>query len=161
MSITPITQPLFDPNKYSGQWYRLASKFLIYEADCAGSSANYQYEPNGPKGIPVINVINTCVRDDGSYYSRTGYAYIPNYYDPGKLLLNFIDGLPSDGESNYWVHWTDYDNFSIVGGPSGQFLWILGRQKQATLQDLQKLTVYIKNLGYTIDDINIAQGVLI
>jgi len=158
MSIVPATIPFFNPEKYAGNWFSLASKPLIYERNCTTSSANYTYDKNTGQ----INLINTCVQADGSAYSRSGIARIPNYQDPGKLEIKFTDGLPADpGFQPYWIHWTDYDNYSIVGGPSGQFLWILGRQNQTSSADLIKLTKLIKTLGYNINDVDIKANLVV
>lgn len=103
---------------------------------------------------------NTCIKADGTSYDRKGVAHIKDKNEPAKLELVFNDGLPSDGPSPYWVHWTDYKNYSIVGGPSGKFLWILGREPKITKADLKKLLNLCRSIGYNISDVSIANHAL-
>lgn len=170
MSIVPATVPFFDPKKYTGDWYSLASMPLIYEKDCYRSMANYSYDCITGQ----IKLVNTCIKADGTCYTRSGVGRIPDSESPGKLIIKFTDGLPSGslepsvstipadpGWSPYWIHWTDYDNYSIVGVPSGEFLWILGRKKQTTADNLFKLATLIKTLGYDLNKINIGKNVMV
>lgn len=167
------TQPI-DLEKYSGRWYRLASKYLVWEKDCVASIADYTYNKN-----KQLKIVNTCVKKNGSTFSRSGVAYVDSQYsnkrntkdtngltkknkennqkeNEGKFIVEFNDGLPSDSPAAYWVHWTDYKNHAIVGGPSGEFLWILGRKKKISSTALQSLIDLAKGFGYDTSTLQIA-----
>ena len=74
--------------------------------------------------------------------------------ESGKLELKFTDNLPADpGWQPYWVHWTDYENYSIVGGPSGRFLWILSRREKVSVRDASKMAKLVESFGYNLKEI--------
>ena len=119
------TQKDFNVTRYLGKWYDVAHKEFKWQKGCAFSSAEYSWD--SIKKLMVVK--NNCLNPNREIiYSRSGEARIPNMNDKSKLKIKFTDGLPSDPEGDYFVHWTDYDNYSIVGG--GGFLWILSRSPQ-------------------------------
>lgn len=162
-----LTIPIFDINKYMGKWYEIASIELFYEKPCYFSEAVYTKDNN------KILVENICY--DKNYkklFSRKGEAYIKNIEEPGKLYLKFTDNKlnyvdavnavdpnvlikysSNPGESPYFIHYTDYDNISIVGSPTGNYLWILSRHKMIDMLRLKSLSIYIQNLGYDLSKI--------
>ncbi len=149
-SILAITVRKLDLDRYSGLWYEVAKIPFIWEKDCDGATAEYQVK-TGKNGQKYISVKNTCLRDDKPLRSRSAIAWINNPNDPGKLSLNFNDGLPSDGVGDYWLHATDYDTYSLVGGPTGKFLWILSRAEKMKRTQINRILNYAKELGYNID----------
>jgi lipocalin len=135
----------FDPKRYSGRWYEIAKYKFKWQLDCADSVAIYVWDTQNQK----LLVENQCYDKNGIHIrSRFGEAIIPNPNDPGKLILNFTDGLPKDPKGDYWIHWTDYDNYSIVGGPSKQFLWLLSRKDKIKASEVEPLLKKIRSYGY-------------
>lgn len=112
----------FSPTKYEGLWYEVARLPLKWETPCVASTATYKWEP----ASRVLDVTNTCQLSDGTALSRHGTA--ARTETQGTFLLEFNDGLPSDGASEYIVHATNYVQFSVVGSRSKEFLWILSRE---------------------------------
>jgi len=148
--ISSSTVKNFDPVRYSGEWIEAARyPTLIYEQDCSGAKAIYTWDTDKQ----LLYVENVCLNAKGNKIrSRKGQARIADKSDPGKLLLRFTDGLPSDpGESPYWVHYTDYDNYALVGGPSGKFLWLLSRSKVIPTKDILDIMKMVKGFGYNPD----------
>ena len=134
-----------DPERYSGKWWELAKYPLKWEFGCERSTADYKYYPKTRE----VYVTNSCWEDGKLIGKRTGVAKIEDKTDPGKLTLRFTDGLPSDSAyAPYWVHWTDYSNYAIVGGPSGKNLWILSREKRVPADDIPMLLEKVKQFGY-------------
>lgn len=130
---------------YLGDWYEIAKYPLIYQKDCISSSASYTWDQNNHR----INVVNTCYQSDGTSRNRKGIAWIPNHQDPGKLKLQFTDsGLNSGYISDYYIHWTDYCHFSIVGSPCKKYLWFLSRKPQITLCDFKFLCSKAREFSY-------------
>lgn len=51
-------------------------------------------------------------------------------------------------EFSFWIHWTDYKNFLIIGNPNAEFLYIMSREKCVTKYELDNLILYCQRLGY-------------
>lgn len=135
----------FDPLRYSGSWWEVARYPLFWETDCERATAEYQYNPLSKQ----ISVTNRCWTNDRLVRDRKAVAWAPDENEASKLKLRFIDGGPSDNfDAPYWVHWTDYENYSIVGGPSGQYLWILSRKEKIPATDIPKLMRVVSKFGY-------------
>ena len=141
-SVSEQTQQNFDIASYTGTWYELAKYPIIWERDCVGAMAEYTWDEEAKE----LGVRNSCISDGKVKRIRTGKAKM---WDSGKFVLRFTDGFPSDGPSPYWVHWTDYNNYSIVGGPSGKYLWFLGRKDTLSRKDANMLLDKASDLGYT------------
>jgi apolipoprotein D and lipocalin family protein len=136
----------FDPQRYSGKWYEIARyDNLIYERYCYGAIAEYEWNSNKE----ILGVKNTCIGPNNeSIRESYGSATIRNQNEPGKLVIQFQDMGPVDTRGDYWVHWTDYDRYSIVGSPSGTYLWILSRYNRVPVTDLKFLLDKVCEFGY-------------
>ncbi len=88
-----------DFDRYIGKWWGLAKYPIMWEKSCDKATADYDYVDG------ILKVTNNCIKGNQVLFSRTGEAYVPDATDMGKLKLNFTDRLPSDGESDYWIHW--------------------------------------------------------
>lgn len=111
--------------RYSGQWFEIAKMPLIWEKACATAEASYEFDAKDQ----VMHVANICKSaNQQELFRRTGVARRanPNSTD-GKLRLNFTDGLPSDSESDYWVLFTDYESYTVVGNATKTQVWVLSR----------------------------------
>lgn len=158
--ISSHTVKNFDPVRYSGEWVEAARyPTLSYEKDCPNARAVYKWDI----AKQLLLVENICLDVNGNKIrSRLGQARIPNMSDPGKLLLKFTDGGPSDfGEAPYWVHYTDYDKYALVGGPSGKFLWLLSRSPVITKADARALMKVVQQLGYDPDKLLMNVGTVL
>lgn len=141
------TMKKIDLNRYTGTWWEAAKYPIKWEKECVSATANYTFD----KIKQVLKVKNSCWSDPNAkklIYSRTGEAWIPNMEDQGRMKLEFTDGLPSDGVSDYLIHWTDYDNYAIVGGSDGQYLWVLSRKQKIPSGDIDMLIEYVKTYQY-------------
>lgn len=116
-----------DLTKYSGTWFEIARLPLVWENACQYAEAVYEFDMKDQ----VMNVSNICLNDKNyEIFRRTGVARRANDNSTnGKLLLNFTDNLPSDGESSYWVLLTDYVSYAVVGNDKRDKLWVLSRTK--------------------------------
>lgn len=120
-----------DPVKYSGKWYEIGRKPLVWEKDCVSATAEYDWDQSNNR----LRVKNTCYHSDGTTYSRYGDARITDKSNTGKLIVSFDEFRSS---SYYLVLWTDYKH-SIVSDNTGEYLWILSRTPQICLKKLQSL----------------------
>ena len=141
---------------YLGVWYQIASIPNVYQKECENSKAEYTLVPEGMK------VRNVCMVNGEEVFERTGLAWPSDHSDDGKFKLRF-DPSPYQGQKDvgdYWVLWTDYYNYSIVGGPSREYLYILSRNKKVPSSELQKISMFLKKSGYDLSEIVIDPNTL-
>ncbi|WP_296106983.1 lipocalin family protein [uncultured Agrobacterium sp.] len=131
-------------NRYLGDWFELARYENAFETDCEGVTARYSLRDDG-----MIKVINTCRKGspEGSKKEIEGRAKIVPDSGNAKLKVSFFGPFYGD----YWVldHANDY-SWSIVGEPSGRYLWILTRTPKPSEQTRKMLVNKAKALGYDV-----------
>jgi apolipoprotein D and lipocalin family protein len=134
-----------DLEKYSGTWYEIGRKPLVFQDNCKGAIAVYTLNKDR-----TLGVINKCLDSEGNVIrSRNGIATPTDISN--TLLLRFTDPLPSLGESPYTVLYTDYDNISIVTGSNEEYLWLLSRTKTMSKDDAEKALELAITKGATMD----------
>lgn len=146
MAIRQFPQPVkaVELNRYLGRWFEQARYENRFETDCEGVTADYSLRDDG-----MIKVINTCRQGgiNGSVKSVEGRAKIVPSSGNAKLKVSFFG--PFFG--NYWVldRAPDY-TWSIVGEPSGRYLWILTRTANPSQRTREMLARKAKSLGYDV-----------
>jgi len=125
----PVGNPLVpepakhvDLQRYLGRWYELGRYEAGFEQDCEGVTADYSLRDDG-----LVEILNTCRAGapDGPVRSAKGKAKVLAGSGNAKLKVSFFGPFYF---GDYWVldHADDY-TWSIVGEPSGKYLWILHR----------------------------------
>src|SRR5574338_1323231 len=130
-----------DLQRYLGVWFEIARYDQRFERSCAaGVSATYSLRADGS-----INVVNRCRRSDGSIKEAVGRAKIVDRTTNAKLKVSFFGPFYGD----YWIldHADDY-SWSIVGEPSGRYLWILSRRSNPSPDFVRQLVRRAQELGY-------------
>lgn len=111
-----------EPARYAGRWYEIARLPNAFERNCAGVTADYAVREDGR-----ISVRNTCRAGapDGPARVAEGVARIVDPQTNARLRVRFFGPF----EGDYWVldRAEDYA-WSLVGEPSGRYLWILARE---------------------------------
>lgn len=134
----------FDPVRYQGEWFEIARLPNPFEIICEENQprANYRWDAKRKK----LLVNNICQDNDGNESTINGIGRIvdPNY--PGKLIVTFDPGFTGQ----YWIYWTDYSNFAIVGDQSKTFYWILSRTDTISREMFQLLTSYSQSIGFNL-----------
>ena len=106
-------------------------------------TAEYTLGPDG-----VIDILNTCRQGapDGPRRSSKGKAKVVANSHNTKLKVSFFGPFYI---GNYWVmdHADDY-SWSIVGEPSGKYLWILHRDPTPFDDIKATLIQRARDLGY-------------
>ena len=124
---------------YLGRWYEIARYEQSFQKGCAGVTADYSLSDDGS-----INVLNRCRKPDGTIDDARGRAKI---VDPSgaKLKVSFFGPFYGD----YWVldHADNY-SWSIVGEPSGRYLWLLAREPTPPEANVNKLIARARDMGY-------------
>lgn len=130
-----------DLTRYTGLWYELARYENGFERGCEGVTAEYAAKPNGE-----VAVLNTCRKGSPSGAAKTieGSARVVPESGNAKLKVSFFGPFYV---GNYWIidRAPDY-SWSIVGEPSGRYLWLLSRTKSKSV--LATMTRRAKALGY-------------
>ena len=144
------TQKNFDIQRYLGHWYEVAKKPFYFERGCDYSEAHYTWDPI----TQTMGIVNTCLNGNREPIRQSkGQARVVNNSDKSKLKIKFFGPDAWPGEGDYYVLYTDYNQYSIVGDPRHQFLWILSRTKQIPKKDLNMLVEKIKSFGYNPDKV--------
>jgi apolipoprotein D and lipocalin family protein len=123
-------------SRYLGKWYEIARYENRFEKGCEAVTAEYTQLPDGKIGI-----LNTCREGgvNGEITTAEGKAKIVENSDNAKLAVSFFGPFYL---GDYWVldRAEDY-SWSLVGEPSGRYLWILARESklpETTQADLRK-----------------------
>jgi apolipoprotein D and lipocalin family protein len=143
----PSTAVGFDLPRYTGRWFEVARLPLGAEAQCESDvSATYLLDDHG------IQVINQCLRPDGSAAVVQGEARMTDPDDPAKLEVSFapewLRWLPFVW-ADYWVLHVEADYRSaLVGTPDRKHLWLLSRTPQLDAEAARRLMDHARLKGY-------------
>jgi apolipoprotein D and lipocalin family protein len=130
-----------DLERYLGVWFEIARYDQRFERSCVGGvTATYSLRADGS-----IDVVNRCRRGDGGTKEAHGRAKIVDRTTNAKLKVSFFGPFYGD----YWIldHADDY-GWSIVGEPSGRYLWILSRRPNPGRTARKELVRRAQGLGY-------------
>ncbi|MDV3256989.1 MAG: lipocalin family protein [Sphingomonas sp.] len=129
-----------DIERYLGRWYEIARYEQSFQKGCEGVTADYSLRADGS-----IEVVNRCRRKDGTTSMARGRAKVAGEDGSAKLKVSFFGPFYGD----YWVldRGDDY-SWSIVGEPSGRYLWILAREATPAAQKVKELVGRAQGLGY-------------
>jgi len=146
----PTVVESVDVDRYMGLWYAVASIPTTFERACAqGTTAEYHLLADGR-----IEVTNTCYRRDGSPFTATGRAWVPDPSEPAKLKVSFVRFssrwlFPGD----YWILELSPDyRYAVVGHPRRQYGWILSRSPQLPEETLEGIYERLEAQGYDRSD---------
>ena len=136
-------------SRYLGRWYEVARYEQGFQKDCEGVSADYALRADGK-----ISVLNRCRKPDGTVKEANGRTKIVDPATNAKLKVSFFGPFYGD----YWVldHADDY-SWSIVGEPSGRYLWILSRDAAPGQERLGALIARARAIGYDTSMLRITQ----
>jgi len=151
--VRPATIDEFDPCKYQGKWYEVAKYPNNFQQGCINSTARYKWDNASQK----MSVKNTCKLSNGNKTSICGSAAQVNKLRPGQLAVSF-DNIKQAGQ--YWIHWTDYSRYAIVGNASRTNLWILSRESHITSADYSLLKAAVRGFGYNTNRLVVDEGMV-
>ncbi len=146
----PVPVDYVDLAKYAGLWYEIAKIPNRFQKHCvSGTTAQYALRDDGR-----INVINSCIDEDGKIDLAEGLARIIDTKTNAKLEVSFFSILgwrPFWGD--YWIIGLDEDyKWAIVGTPNRKYGWILSRSQQLDTETIEKLFQILKVQGYNLKD---------
>ncbi|WP_077146547.1 lipocalin family protein [Sphingopyxis sp. KK2] len=131
-----------DLDRYLGRWYEQFRYEASFQKDMEAVTADYSLTGDG-----TIRVVNQARSGGvhGRHRRSVGTAKLIDKARGAKLKVSFFG--PFYG--NYWVldHGEDYE-WSIVGEPTGRYLWVLTRDMWPTQTLLRHLETRVRELGY-------------
>jgi apolipoprotein D and lipocalin family protein len=133
------TVPNVDLSRYVGKWYEIAKYPNRFQKQCvANTTATYAMKAGGR-----LEVINECVKKDGTGERAVGEAKIADKKTNAKLKVRFAPGALSFLPfvwGNYWIIDLDKDyGYVAIGEPKREYFWILARKPvldDAVYQDI-------------------------
>ncbi|MEO0367759.1 MAG: lipocalin family protein [Pseudomonadota bacterium] len=142
----PIPTPDYvDLDRFSGDWYVLASIPTIFEKDIVNATESYEKVAD--------NKIATTFKykksfEDKEFKSMTPVGYVTD--DPSNAIwkMQFIWPFKSD----YRIAYVDDDYQStIIARVKRDYVWILTRTPDVSEAEYQALSNRVKDLGYDLD----------
>ncbi|WP_435416942.1 lipocalin family protein [Parerythrobacter aurantius] len=132
---------------YLGSWYEYGRYEAPFQKGCEGVTAEYSLREDNR-----IRVVNSCYQDslDGEFRQSTGKAKVVEGSDGAKLKVSFFGPFYGD----YWVldrgepDASGQYPWSIVGEPSGRYLWMLTREARPDAATRALLEQRVKAMGY-------------
>jgi apolipoprotein D and lipocalin family protein len=125
-----------------GRWYEQFRYEASFEKDFEAVTADYSLQDDG-----TVKVTNSGRKGglDGRLKQSVGKARIQDRLTNAKLKVSFFRPFYGD----YWVldRGEDYD-WSIVGEPSGRYLWALTREASPGADILSMLEARVRKMGY-------------
>lgn len=137
-----------DLQRYAGTWHEQARLPNRFQKHCHRDvSATYT-----PLADGTIEVMNRCLRDNGTSDSAIGTAEVDDPREPGLLAVTFLpEGLRwlPFTHAEYRIVALDPDyRWSIVGGKDRKFLWLLTRAQHIDATQREALVDRARALGY-------------
>ena len=149
---TPLqTVSAVDLDLYLGRWYEIARLPNQFEKNCEGVTADYAQRDDG-----LIQVVNTCRKGapGGDIKTAKGRARIVDAASNAKLEVSFFGPFWGD----YWViDLTEDYSRSIVGEPSGRYLWILSRTPTISDESRADALSRLATFGYDTSALHFTQ----
>ena len=129
-----------DLERYLGHWHEIARYEQRFERGCRAATADYALYPDGR-----IEVVNWCRKRNADARQARGVARVIDGETNAKLKVRFFGPF----EGDYWIldRADDY-SWSIVGEPSGRYLWLLARDPHPAAEQLDSLIARAAELGY-------------
>ena len=137
-----------DLKKYSGKWFEIGKYPNNFQKQCVGNTtANYTIKSNGK-----IQVLNQCVKRDGSVYPAKAEGKVADKASNAKLKVRFapaaLSFLPFVW-ANYWIIDLDPNyEYAVIGEPKREYLWILSRKRDMADSTYQGILRKVETLGY-------------
>lgn len=154
------TQANFDLEKYTGVWYEQALLPNRFQKECVAEvQAEYSLLSTGS-----LQVENQCKKADGEITTAQADGRLNtsiNPPNPAILEVRFapawLSWLPMVW-GNYWVIKIEGDyQYSLVGTPDREYLWVLSRDKAPNLETVNALLDYAGTLGFDITQVKYTQ----
>ena len=135
-----------DLRKYAGLWYEIAKIPNRFQKHCKrGTTAQYKLLENGK-----IEVINSCIDEDGEKDASEGIAQIVDVSSNAKLEVSFVSILGINlFWGDYWIIGLDsHYEYAVIGTPTRKYGWILSRTPKLSDEKLKEAFEILRSQGY-------------
>lgn len=137
-----------DLDLYTGRWYEIAKYPNKFQKQCYGNTTATYTKKKSRK----IEVLNGCLRVDGTTDAATAEAKIADKSNNAKLKVRFAPGFLSFLPfvwANYWIIdlGPNYE-YAVVGEPKREYLWILSRTPVMSEALYQEIIGRVEQKGY-------------
>ena len=132
-----------DLQRYLGKWYEIARLPRFFQRQCASDTvAEYKLRGDG-----AVTILNTCLKANGEVSEAEGTARIEKGSNNAKLKVSFLP--PLSGE--YWIIALDRNyQWSVVGSPNRNSLWILAREPKLTQDKTDQALKAAREQGFDV-----------
>lgn len=143
-----VVQKDIDLRQYAGTWYEQARLPNRFQSKCVGDvQADYVLQEEGS-----LQVTNQCRLQDGSVEVAVGEGRLAGGDSTSKLEVRFapswLSWLPMVW-GDYWIIQLQGDyQYSLVGTPNREYLWVLSRDKEGDKETVQVLLEYAAEQGF-------------
>ncbi|SMF95418.1 apolipoprotein D and lipocalin family protein [Methylomagnum ishizawai] len=134
----------FELPRYLGTWHEIARLNHAFERGLSRVTAEYSLRDDG--GVRVVNRGFDAER--GVWRQAEGKAYFIGSPAVGSLKVSFF-GPFYGGYHILALDRAGY-GYSLVAGPSRDYLWILARNPRLDPEVLARLTAQAKSLGFPV-----------
>ncbi len=143
--VRPVSS--FDINRYLGKWYEIARLDHSFERGLSDVSATYSLQDDG--SVKVLN--RGYDTRNQNWKEAVGRAQFIG--DPATASLKVSFFGPFYG--GYHVIALDQENYrwSLVAGPSRDYLWILARERTLPAEVRDALVSKARSLGFATDQL--------
>ena len=124
---------------FEGHWIEIARYKNNSESGCKMVKISYKWDTENE----VMYVKNTCIYQDGNKKTMKGKG-VPDGKHSCRLTVTYQTGTVVQ----YWILWTDYDKWALIGSPNRNNFWILSREWYISRDDFKLITGYAASLGY-------------
>lgn len=150
------TQSDVDLNKYMGKWYEQARLPNSFQKDCVGD-VQADYVMAAPD---LITVTNRCQDKDGKVKEAVGEGRLSKQVSPPtpsilevRFAPKWLSWIPMVW-GKYWIMKIEGDyQYSLVGTPDREYLWVLSRDKRADPAVVKKLLDYAASQGFAAEKV--------
>ncbi len=134
-----------DLGRYAGLWYEIGRYDNGFERGCEAVTAEYTRRDDR-----LVDILNTCRQGgvDGPVKTAEARAKVVDDSGDAKLKVSFFGPFYV---GDYWIldRADDY-SWSIVGEPSGRYLWLLSRTAKPSEAVRATIMTRTAALGYDL-----------
>lgn len=146
-TIPPGIKPVdnFELPRYLGKWYEIARFDHSFEEGLEQVTADYSMREDG--GVKVLN--RGFDSEKQVWNEAEGKAYFVQNTDVGHLKVAFFGPF----YASYVIFLLDkaHYNYALVTGPNRDYLWILARTPQLSLQVQEQILQQAKEAGFATE----------
>jgi apolipoprotein D and lipocalin family protein len=141
----PQDAATFDPARYAGTWYEIASLPQFFTKECVATTSTYTLKDDGD-----FAVTNACRKGkfDGPRTGISGKMWAPDKKVPAKMKLQLVWPFKAD----HWVFEVDPEyRYLMEGSPNRKGLWIFSRTSTLDEAVYAHLVERAKTLGFPVE----------